>query len=239
MSCRVYLYCTNFEGMPLDAEADQFFAISGTEYEANAGIPLFWMCLFTGIDIKIAPGSENYAPDSDDDAIDEDFDEASLSALEDDDSYRPYAYISCQKAVGIDHLKQRSEILRAAIGADRHQLYVEWIARIEAEPFRNILVKTEEIDGMGSDGELEILLRSAIRDLEAAIRTGVLATSREMINMMGLSEGSVLSECESSELAGWANAAQRWPQCLPPAPTEQEGVSIRAVKKSKWMFWKR
>ena len=137
-------------------------------------------CAFSPAQIsRSLPGSENYAPDSDDDAIDEDFDEASLSALEDDDSYRPYAYISCQKAVGIDHLNQRSEVLRAAIGADRHQLYVEWIARIEAEPFRNILVKTEEIDGMGSDGELEILLRSAIRDLDATIRTGVLATSRD------------------------------------------------------------
>lgn len=140
MSCRVYLYCTDFEGMPSDDAADLFFDVSGTEYEANAGIPLFWLCLFTGTDIKIAPGSENYVADADGDAIDEDFDEASLSTQDGEDGYRPYAFISCLKADGIDRLKQRSEILLASLGAERHRLYLEWIARMEAEPFRNILM---------------------------------------------------------------------------------------------------
>ncbi|MBS4679879.1 hypothetical protein, partial [Klebsiella pneumoniae] len=203
------------------------------------GIPLFWLCLFTGTDIKIAPGSENYVADADGDAIDEDFDEASLSTQDGEDGYRPYAFISCLKADGIDRLKQRSEILLASLGAERHRLYLEWIARMEAEPFRNILIKTEEIDGMGSDGELEALLRCAMRDLEAAMQSGVLVPSSELNNMMGLQEGSVLSECESFELAGCANSTQQWPQRLSATQREQADVLVPQIKKPKWMFWRR
>lgn len=239
MSCRVYLCCTDFAAMPSEQEWDRFFSVSGIEYEANARVPLFWLCLFTSSDIKIVPGSENYVPGpSDDDAIDEDFDEENRDLLYDDESYRPYAYLSCLRTAGIDQLKCRSEMMRAALGPERHALYLEWIARLEAEPFQYILVRTEELDGMGDDGELEDLLRRAIGDLELATQTKAFMMSSDMNNLVGLSEDRLLSECESCELVGGANSVAEWPLRLSPREEVKEASVVVPVKKSKWMFWR-
>lgn len=240
MSCRVYLCCTDFAAMPSEQEWDRFFSVSGIEYEANTRIPLFWLCLFISSDIKIVPGSENYVSDSgDDDAIDEDFDEGNRHFLYDDESYRPYAYLSCLRTVGIDQLKRRSEMMRSALGAERHALYLEWIARLEAEPFQYILVRTEELDGMGDDGELEDLLRRAIEDLELATQTRTFVMSSDMNNLVGLSEDRLVSECESYELVGGANSAVKWPLRLSSREVAKEVPLVAPVKKSKWMFWRR
>ncbi|MFJ3055953.1 hypothetical protein [Herbaspirillum sp. NPDC087042] len=240
MSSRVYLCCTDFSGMPSDQESDSFFSVSGTEYEANTRIPLFWLCLFVGSDIKIVPGGKSYVPESsDEEAIDEDFDEENHHLLYDDESYRPYAYLSCLRTEGIDQLKRRSEMMLAALGAECHALYLEWIVRLEAEPFQYILIRTEELDGMGDDGELEGLLRRSIGDLERATQTKALLMSSDINNLVGLSEDSVLSKCEAYELVGSANSALQWPSRSLSKELAAAEPNVAPPKKSKWMFWKR
>ncbi|WP_343586722.1 hypothetical protein [Herbaspirillum sp.] len=212
MSNRVYLYCTDFPGMPAESQSEDFFKASGTEYEAKACVPLFWMCLFSSSDIKLLPADHNGF----------------------DDDSRPYAYLFCSKAAGIERLTRRSEMLKDALGPDRHALYLAWIERLKSEPFQNVLVKTEEIDWMGQEGELEGTLRKAYKHFEAARQQEGFQMSNAMNDIAGLWEDETLNTCESYELVGVANTAQQWP----PRFSKQPERHPAPPKKSKWLFWK-
>jgi hypothetical protein len=212
MSNRVYLCCTVFSDLPNESQFEDFFKVSGTEYEAKACIPLFWMCLFSSTDIRVLPADHNGF----------------------DGDSRPYAYLFCSRSAGIEKLKSRSEILKDVLGTNRHALYLEWIARLEAEVFQNILVRTEELDWMGAEGELEETLRKAYKHFEDPRQREEFRMSNAMNDIAGLWHDEVLSECEAYELVGGANSAHQWP----PRFVAQPVVQPSPVKKSKWLFWK-
>lgn len=212
MSNYVYLYCTDFPDMPKEFQVEDFLRNSGIEYEAKACIPLFWMCLFSSADIRILPANHNGF----------------------DDDSRPYAYLFCSRLTGIKNLINRSEMLKKVLGAERHALYIEWIARLESENLQNILARTEQLDWMGEEGELEETLRKAYRHLEDSRQNEGFRMSNAMNDIAGLWENEVLSECEAFELVGSANDAQRWPQRF----VEQLVTQLPPMKKSRWRFWK-
>lgn len=212
MSNRVYLCCTDFPDLPAESQLEDFFRVSGIEYEAKACVPLFWMFLFSGADVRILPANHNGF---------------------DDDSH-PYAYLFCSRLTGLERLRSRAEMLERALGSERYALYLEWITRLESENFQNILVRTEELDWMGEEGELEKTLRKAYKHLEDVRQQEGFRMSNAMNDIAGLWQNEVLSECEAYELVGSANSAQRWP----PRFVEQPVIAPPPVKKSKWLFWK-
>src|SRR5450830_860719 len=209
MANRVYLCCTDFQNFPSESQFDNFFQASGTEYEANWAIPLFWLCLFSSADIRILPADHNRSD------VDNGHEEEELDDDEFDDESRAYAYLFCSRSDGIQRLKQRAVMLEKALGDEHYALYGEWIARLEAETFHNILVRTEELDAMGSEGELEEQLREALKYLGGD------------------------HQQEGFRVVGSANGPQRWPPLLatkPDIPSPQKSLPLQ--KKSKWLFWK-
>lgn len=213
MSNRVYLCCTNFSELPTGNQWEEFFQVSGIEYEAKACIPIFWMCLFSTSDIKIVPINHNGF----------------------DDDSRPYAYLSCLRTDGVSRLKYLAPMMEKSLGQDRFALYSEWISRIECEPFTNILVRTEELDWMGAEGELESTLRKAMKHLEQATSRGEMRMSNAMNDIAGLWHEEILSECESFELVGSANTKESWPPRFTPEPVTLHPLE----KRTWWMFWKK
>lgn len=213
MSNRVYLYCTNFPGLPEDSQFGDFFRASGIEYEAEACIPLFWMCLFSANNIRIAPASQQGQGHG--------------------DPGRPYAYLFSPKAEAVSRLKSLAALLQTALGRERFAVYAEWVSRIESEPFDNVLVRTEALDQMGDEGELERNLRKAYRHLADVHAMGLFRMSDAMDDIAGLWAGEVLSECEGIELAGSANSQLAWPPRFMPERVPE------AAEKSSWRFWKK
>ncbi|MRT31142.1 MULTISPECIES: hypothetical protein [Herbaspirillum] len=248
MSNRVYLYCTNFEGLPTEEQSEEFFSMIGTEYEAAARIPLFWMCLFSEDDIQLSAGADAGTGDAahpqrmDDgnDGSEGDEDDDFYDEEDGDDEDRPHAYLSCERATGIARLRQRSAMLRPALGAERHALYEEWIARIEAEPWRHILVKTAELDMMSEAGELEQELRRCYQDLAGLDARQSWQMTPAMLNLAGLDPESALDELPGWALAGSANSAMRWPPELEQPPGKIPAASTAPLRPERpwWMFWK-
>jgi hypothetical protein len=233
MANRVYLCCTDFQDFPSESQFDEFFKVSGTEYEANWAIPIFWLCLFSSADIRILPAAHNRSD------VDNGREEEELDEDEFDDEPRAYAYLFCSRSDGIERLKRRAEMLEKALGDQRYALYGEWIARLEAETFQHILVRTEELDAMGSEGELEEQLREALKYLESDHQQESFRMTGAISNIAGLQEDANLTRCESFALVGSVIGPQRWPPSLatkPAIPSPQN--SLPSQKKSKWLFWK-
>jgi uncharacterized RDD family membrane protein YckC len=203
MSNRVYLSCTNFSEFPTARQTDEFFRVSGTEYEAKACIPIFWMCLFSSPDIKIVPANHDGF----------------------DDDSRPYAYLLCSKSNGLALLKSRAPMMEKALGPDRFTLYSEWMSRIDDEPFENILVRTAELDWMGQEGELEQMLRKAFKHFQQVDTEGLMRMSNAMNDVAGIWQGEALNECESFELVGSANLKESWPHRFTPIPVPAKSAS--------------
>lgn len=212
MSNRVILSCTSFEAMPKASQWDDFFKVSGIEYEAKACIPIYWLCAFSAQDVHIL--------ESDHEAFDED--------------ERPYAFLLCSRLTALARLASRAAIVRDAVGSERFQLYEQWMERLAAEPYLNVLVRTEELDWMAQTGELERDLRKALSHLESTINQGSLILSNAMRDIVGLWSQEELNECESFELAGNANTAHPWPlRFTPPQPQR----AVEASKKRWWCLW--
>jgi hypothetical protein len=213
------------------------------EYEAAARIPLFWMCLFSEDDIQLSAGADAGTGDAahpqrmddgnDGSEGDEDDDFYDEDGGDDEDRPPP---IFRERATGIARLRQRSAMLRPALGAERHALYEEWIARIEAEPWRHILVKTAELDMMSEAGELEQELRRCYQDLAGLDARQSWQMTPAMFNLAGLDPESALDELPGWALAGSANSAMRWPPELGrPGRCPQRRCG---PERPWWMFWK-
>ncbi|MBN9357366.1 hypothetical protein [Herbaspirillum huttiense] len=247
MGNRVYLYCTDFEGLPTEEQADEFFTMIGTEYEATARLPLFWMCLFSGDDIHVTSGpaaeGEHSGKQGSEGAEDDDeYDDEECDEEADQDAPRPFAYLGCERLAGIARLRQRSAMLRPVLGEERHALYEDWIARLEAEPRRNIVVNTEELDGMSDDGQLEQQLRAAYQELAVMDERQAWQMSPLLHDLTGLYEEQAISEVASWTLAGSANDATRWPpELTQPQQSELPAGATAALPAPSpwWMFWKR
>lgn len=207
MSNRVYLYCTSFSTMPDAPQYEDFFRKSGTEYEAKSCIPLFWLSLFSSADIKILATDGNGF----------------------DDDSRPFPYLLCARRDGVERLRLRARMLEAALGPVRYALYQEWILRIEVEPFDNILVRTEELDWMESEGWLEKSLSKALQHLELVEAQGEMRMSNAMNDIAGLWDEEALSERESFELVGRANSKESWP-----LPLAERASHIEPAAKTPW-----
>lgn len=237
MANRVYLCCTDFSDFPTESQFDKFFKVSGIEYEANYAIPLFWLCLFSSADIRILPTDHNRS-DVDNEGEDGEQHDDDFDGESDDDS-RPYAYLFCSRSTGIERLRRRAEMLEKALGTERYALYGEWIARLEAETFHHILVRTTELDGMGSEGELEEQLRQALEYLDSDHQQEGFRMIGATSNIAGLRENEDLTRCEAYTLTGSVGGPQRWPPLLTTKPTIPASQSASLPrKKSKWLFWK-
>lgn len=213
MSNRIYLYCTNFQSLPKPDEWENFFRQSGIEYEAKASIPIFWLCLFSSSNIRMVQPNHNGF----------------------DDDWRSYPYLMCSRKSGLDRLKERAPMMQKALGELRFALYTEWLQRIEHEPYENILVRTEELDWLGNEGELEGSLRKALKHLEQVCAEGSMRMSNAMNDISGLWSDEVLNECESSELVGISNESNSWPQRFEPLPIRMQDVP---KKHPWWAFWR-
>ncbi len=133
-------------------------------------------------------------------------------------------------------------MLRPVLGEERHALYEDWIARLEAEPRRNIVVNTEELDGMSDDGQLEQQLRAAYQELAVMDQRQAWQMSPLLHDLTGLYEEQAISEVASWTLAGSANDATRWPpELTQPQQSELPAGATAALPAPSpwWMFWKR
>lgn len=94
----------------------------------------------------------------------------------------------------------------------------DWIQHIEAEPYRYILVRTEELDWMCSEGELEERLHNAFKHFDQLDIDGEWRLSNTIRDLAVLWNGEALNECESFALVGSANGKERWPPRYTPLP---------------------
>jgi hypothetical protein len=207
MSNRTYLTCTNFDQMPSGSNWNDFFSQSGNEYEAKACIPIFWLLIFDLNSLKIFTNSH----------------------LSDDVDFRPYPYLICDKKSGVNRLKSKIQSMKVTLGNDRFQLYAEWIAKIEAEPHKNIIVRTEELDWMCSEGDLEKEILIAIKKINLIRADEIFVVNSSITNVTGLWNEDLLNECESYELVG-IDLKNNWPQRYKQPYIHQE------IKKN---FWKK
>lgn len=216
MSNRVYLCCTHFSTPPGDGDWPAFADESGLEYEAAYCIPLFWLCLFAPQDVRLAK-------------------------VEDEEAGAPrqYAYLACARDEGLARLKRRSAVMLRALGGQRHDLYLEWAARLARESYSHILVRTVELDMMEEEGQLQQDLLAGLADLDAACASGDLTLSPVLANLGGVPCPPDLQRYNSSVLVGTAISAEGWPPALPePAPKlEQHGVDIPVPPRAWWKFW--
>ncbi|MFM2087140.1 MAG: hypothetical protein RLZZ237_2009 [Pseudomonadota bacterium] len=215
MSNRVYLCCTDFSTPPAEGDWHVFGERSGTEYEAAYCIPLYWLCLFGVEDIRLARTQD-----------------------EEDEQARDYAYLVCERQAGLARLQTRAAALQGPLGAERHALYLQWLARIAQESFSHVLVRTEELDAMDEEGQFQQELRTALSDLDAAcsaaLETGEFAISPALANLAGFPNPPELQHYEAFVLAGAANSNVRWP--TPFAPALQQPAAER-VSSPWWKFW--
>ncbi len=235
MSNRVYLHCTDASVLPASDEAwEKFFARSGIEYEASARIPLFWLLLFASPDLRVAEVANEDEPGADE-ACGED----------DEDGFGPhrYAYLHCARADGAARLRARAPWVTRSLDPDQVSLYEAWAARIAAEPYEHIIVRTEELDMMSDEGQLEAHLREALRHLEQADVDGRLQMTSAIGEITGLWSDDVPAY-EAFELVGGANATPAWPDPLPardPSPAVvvvPRTPGLAQAPKPWWAFWR-
>lgn len=209
MANRVYISSTDFTHLPDDAEFDEFSRRSGSEYEATASVPLFWICLFSADDIKFVAANAG-------------------------DGARRYPYLLCSKADALHRLHALSPSMAQVMNEERHELFEDWMHRVENEPFRNLLVRTIELDWMCEEGELERDLRQTIQDLDRLRDSGKFQLSAAMRNITGLVYGDNLDVYPGPAFAGFFSGPENWPPRLTPPPPAPQSPS-----RPRWMFWKR
>ncbi|WP_101925061.1 MULTISPECIES: hypothetical protein [Luteimonas] len=216
MSNRVYLHCTNVQSLPKSDAWASFFEQSGVEYEAGECVPLFWLLLFVASDMRLAE------VDSDDD-------------IDGDDERRSYAYLICDRNTGVERLRARAPLMRASLDDDQFALYEAWSTRMAQEPYANILVRTEELDCMGEEGQLESQLREALQQLEQIPAEGPLGMGTTLRNITGLWAEN-MHACDAFELVGTANTSPTWPTPFAPRPLP----AAPAIPRTKpwWAFWR-
>ena len=216
MSNRVYLCCTNFSTPPQETDWPAFCDESGMEYEAAYCVPFFWLCLFGPQDVHLAPAEEDL-----------------------DDGQRDYAYLACPRDEGLARLKQRSAMMRRALGDARHALYLEWEARIAREHYSHVLVRTTELDMMDEAGRLQHDMLAALADLDAACASGTLEVTAVLASLAGLPHPAELQRYNGFVLAGTAISAEGWPPALPePEPrVESDGPEVVMEARPWWKFW--
>lgn len=218
MSNRVYLCCTHFSTPPQETDWPAFGDESGTEYEAAYCIPLFWLCLFAPQDVHLAPGHEDML-----------------------ETPRDYAFLACPRDDGLARLKARSAVLRRALGEERHGLYLEWQARIARESYSHVLVRTEELDMMDEEGQLQQDLLAALFELDTACANGALVIGPVLASLAGFPYPAEPRRYNSHVLAGTAISAEGWPPALPePEPRiEPNGAEVVEVLEVRpwWKFW--
>lgn len=219
MSNRVYLCCTDFSTPPAEGDWHAFAANSGMEYEAAYCIPLYWLCLFAPEDLRLAHADGE----------------------EEGEQGRDYAFLVCERQAGLARLHARGAALQGPLGAERHALYLEWMARIGQEKFSHLLVRTEELDAMDEEGQFQQELRAALSDLDAACKaameTGALDISPALANLAGFPNPPELQHYDAFVLAGAANSNPRWP--APFASVQQPAATPAAERPSApwWKFW--
>ena len=216
MTNRVYLCCTNFSTPPQETDWPAFGDESGMEYETAYCVPLFWLCLFGPQDVHLAPGDEGV------------FDIA-----------RDYAYLAFPRDEGLARLRQRSAMMRRAVGDERHALYLEWEARIAREHYSHVLVRTTELDMMEEEGRLQHDMLAALADLDAACASGTLEITPVLANLIGMPYPAEPQRYNSHVLAGTAISAEGWPPALPePEPRlEVNGADVVVEARPWWKFW--
>ena len=216
MTNRVYLYCTNAAEMPHDISAENFFSISGKEYETGACIPLYWLLMYEEPDIKIA------SPDD----LDKDIDA------------HPYPYLICKKEKAIRQLTDWHSILECT-ARDSAQLLLlsEWISRLETEEFNNVIVRTEELSWFSQPGELDKSLRIALKHISFCKEKRELILNRRVVDIIGLWDQEELLECESYQLTGQCNQKESWPK--PFTPPYRGSPTEKPDSRKWWQLWKR
>jgi hypothetical protein len=216
MTNRVYLYCTNATEMPHEIGTENFFSISGKEYEAGACIPLFWLLMYEETDIKII------LPDD-------------LGA---DIDAHPYPYLICKKEKAIRQLTDWHSIIECtAKNSVQIALLSEWILRLESEEFNNIIIRTEELSWFSQPGELEKILRMALKHINSCKEKRELILSRRVVDLIGLWDQEEFLECESYQLAGQCNQKEGWPK--PFTSPYRVSPTERPNTRKWWEFWKR
>lgn len=199
--------------MPNESGWKHFFAVSGTEYEAQGHMPFLWLALFDETCIKI--------------------DMANRNGFSEDE--RAYAYLIDRK----DRCIPRMQRLYALVSNQQENVIVrkmeEWIQRLQSESYKNIIVRTEELDWMGKEGDLEKDLQKALRHLSAALSRSEVRFSNAIRDLCGLSEIDELLSCEPTWLLGGANGPTPWPDDQPPTSAAHE--PIPKDNKSWWKLW--
>lgn len=212
MGNRVYLYCTDATEIPKDDEWDKFFSISGTEYETQYCIPLYWLSLFRVSDIKVLPRDHNgFSEDN-----------------------REYPYLICDKQAGIERLLEFSSLINKGLGDTRYKTLLEWISRLESEDKKNIIVRTEELDWTYKEGKFEKDLTKVLVHLEKMTTKPEFVASNTVKDMCGIDTDDDFSENESFILAGNANDGSNWPEPYVPRPAHP---APKNEKKIWWKFW--
>lgn len=215
MSNRVYLCCTHFSSPPQGGDWSAFAEESGTEYEAAYCIPLFWLCLFAPHDVQLAPGQEDLL-----------------------DTPRDYAFLTCPRNDGLARLAQRSAAMRHALGPERHALYQEWAARIARESYSHVLVRTEELDMMDEEGQLQHDMLAALAELDAAGASGALVIGPVLASLAGMPYPAELQRYDARVLTGTAISAEGWPPAMPqPGPPLEQDDAAPPAARSWWKFW--
>lgn len=213
MSNTVYLSTTDAQQYPREDEFDRFFQASGTEYAAKACIPLYWLCLFKAEDIHLVPANVNGF----------------------DDDSREFPYLLADRRLAIQHARERLEWVRLALDARRVELFEQWLVRLGAETHANVLVRTEQLDWMQKEGELQDQLRKALTHLDQPSQKSEFRMSNAMRDICGLWADEALSECEAFELVGSANGMESWPQRFVAA----KAPSAEPKRRAWWRWWER
>lgn len=213
MGNRIYLYCTDFDHVPNDTEWEHFFTVSGTEYEAQGHLPFLWLALFDETSVKIDPGNRN-------------------GFYEDE---RAYAYLIDRKEKCVSRMKRLYALVSDQQECDVVRKMAEWIERIQSEPRKNVIVRTEELDWMGEEGALEQELRKALRHLDEALSRSEVRFSNAIRALCGLSEIDELLSSKPSWLLGGANGSTQWPETQTPEFSSPQPTSKK--KKTWWQLW--
>lgn len=210
MGNRIYLCCTSFESMPGDNQWDAFFKNSGAEYEAAGHLPFLWLALFDEACIRINPADRN--------------------GFSDDE--RAYAYLVGRRSDCLQRIQRVRDITVRQPNTPASLVLDEWIDRLSQESHPFIMVRTEELDWMGQEGDLAAELRKGLGHLQESLARAELKFSNTIRYVCGLSELDEFHACEPAWLVGWANGSVEWPRKAAP-----EMTMTPMPRKVWWKFW--
>lgn len=196
--------------MPGDDQWDAFFKNSGTEYEADGHLPFLWLAMFDEACIRI--------------------DSADRNGFSDDE--RAYAYLVGKRSDCLLRIQRLQDITAKQPNTPASRVLNEWIDRLSQEPHPFIMVRTEELDWMGQEGDLEAELRKALRHLQELLVRSDVKFSNAIRYVCGLSELDEFHACEPVWLVGWANGGVEWPRKASP-----DGAMAPVTGKAWWKLW--